>query len=228
MEATGVIADVDRTMRALLLAEVMPGGSVEVSFEAPTRDWSARRTGPAINVYLADLRENLDRRSADIVEVRDESGVVVARRPRERVFSLTYALTAWATTADDDHELLGAALAGLLRHDYLPAQYAAGIIVELVEAGRFPAVRVGLPTFSDKLATELWGAVGAEYRPTLWVVIDVPIPAGVAVDAGPPQTRPPSYVFSDEATVRTEKVLGVSPDDPTRIRTRSREAAPTP
>ena len=223
-----MISDVDRTLRSMLMSEISLGESLDVSFDAPTRDWSARRTGPVLNLFLADLRENLDRRSSDLAEVRDENGVVVARRQRDRVFALTYALTAWTSSAEDDHELLSAALECLLRHDCLPQEHAAGVVSELGSDGRLPAVVVGLPSFSDKLATELWGAVGADYRPTLWVVIEVPVSAGPSLPVGPPQTQPPVYSFSDQAAALTERVLGTSPDEPARVRTRTRDAAPLP
>ncbi|MEV7547917.1 Pvc16 family protein, partial [Streptomyces sp. NPDC089915] len=37
------------------LRRAPPG--IEVSFEAPTRDWAARRNAPAVNAYLYDIRE---------------------------------------------------------------------------------------------------------------------------------------------------------------------------
>ena len=40
-------------------------------FEAPTKDWVARRSGPAVDLYLYDIREDLQRRVPAWEDVRD-------------------------------------------------------------------------------------------------------------------------------------------------------------
>jgi len=90
-----MIAEIDAALKALLLS-AMGKGSFDVSFDPPTKDWASRRSGPVVNLFLADIRENLEKRSIDVVDVRNDAGVVVSRRPRHRTYLLTYALTAWA------------------------------------------------------------------------------------------------------------------------------------
>ena len=177
-----------------------------------------------MNLFLADIRENLERRSIDLIDVRDDSGAVVARRPRERTYSLTYAFTTWATTSDDEHKLLGSALRVLLRHDTLPPTPDRLFDPDDPAADKPMPMRVGLPSFSDRLATEMWTAVGADYHPTLWVLIDVPVGAGVDEPVGPPQTQPPVFVFQDDAQTIRERVLGEDPSNPGSLRTRTRPA----
>lgn len=218
-----MIADVDAALKTLLQTGLGVSG-VDMAFEPPTKDWASRRSGPTINLFLADIRENLERRSIDLVDVRDDSGVVVARRPRERTYSLTYALTTWATNPDDEHKLLGSALRCLLRHDTLPPTPDRLFEPDDPAADKPMPMRVGLPSFSDRLATEMWTAVGADYHPTLWVLIDVPVGAGTDQPAGPPQTQPPVFVFQDDAQTIRERVLGEDPANPGSLRTRTRPA----
>jgi hypothetical protein len=215
-----MIAEIDAALKALLLS-AMGKGSFDVSFDPPTKDWASRRSGPVVNLFLADIRENLEKRSIDVVDVRNDAGVVVSRRPRHRTYLLTYALTAWAATSDDDHVLLGNALKTLLMHDVLPPTPDRLFDEGDPDGLRPMPMRVGLPSFSDKLATEVWTAVGADYRPTLWVLIEVNVGAGLGTPAGPPQTEPPVFAFKDDRTGIHERVLGGDPENPGRLRTRS-------
>ena len=53
---------------------------VEVVFDAPTRDWAARRNKPTIDMYLYDIREDLRRRQTGMIETRNDRGMVTERR----------------------------------------------------------------------------------------------------------------------------------------------------
>jgi hypothetical protein len=47
-----VIDEVDDALRALIRRDVLNGAAVEIAFDAPSKDWSARRNAPAIDIYL--------------------------------------------------------------------------------------------------------------------------------------------------------------------------------
>src|SRR6266704_4021430 len=81
-----MIQDLDESLRALVRRDALNGSGVDVSFEAPTRDWSARRNTPTVDLYLYDIREDLARREVAWEEVRDETGRVTERRPPPRRF----------------------------------------------------------------------------------------------------------------------------------------------
>jgi hypothetical protein len=54
-----MIADLDETIRQLLIAELpIKNGEIDVSFDQPKREWSARLSKPAVNFFLYDMREN--------------------------------------------------------------------------------------------------------------------------------------------------------------------------
>ena len=54
-----MIADLDETIRQLLKEELpIKNSEIEVSFEQPKRENSARWTKPTVNLFLYDVREN--------------------------------------------------------------------------------------------------------------------------------------------------------------------------
>lgn len=218
-----MLADVDRAVAAMLESERLGGQAAKVAFDAPRKEWAAARTSPTLNLFLADIREDLDRRTTTMLEEVDDNGVVVSRQQPYRYFNLTYALTAWANRAEDDHELLGFALSILSRYDYVPVDFCAGPLRDLLEAGHALHLRVGGKIFSDRFATELWSAMGTDYHPFLSVVVSLPVASGMPQPAGPPQQVPPKITVSDSAGAAMDVVHGRDPKDPDRgLRTRRR------
>ena len=229
-----MIPEVDRALMALLSTQTYTEERVKVDLDPPTKDWAARRTGPVLNLFLNDIREDTDRRSADIVEVRDEQGRIIARRPSERTFMFSYAVSAWTSRPEDDHALLGAALNNLLQREYLPEELCEGTLAELARAGRPAMIRVGGVLYSERLVTELWSSIGGEFRPIIALTVSTLIPAGLPTPAGPPQTAPPQITIGNTFNGATSVVRGASPvpvqseeDNPPAqapTRTRSRES----
>lgn len=220
-----MLADVDRAVAAMLESERLGGQAPKVAFDAPRKEWAAARTSPTLNLFLADIREDLDRRSTTLIEEVDDTGLVVSRQQPFRYFNLTYALTAWANRPEDDHELLGFALSLLCRYDYVPPEFCAGPLRDLLDQGHALHLRVGGKIFSDRFATELWSAMGTDYHPFLSVVVSLPVASGVAQPAGPPQQVPPRISVSDHSGTAHEVVEGRDPKDPERgLRTRRRSS----
>jgi hypothetical protein len=91
-----MIQDVDAALEALVRREALNGSRVDVLFDAPTKDWVARRNAPTLDIYLYDIREDTSRRQTGLEPVRDaSSGFVSARRMPVRRFRLSYLVTAW-------------------------------------------------------------------------------------------------------------------------------------
>ncbi|WP_395574267.1 DUF4255 domain-containing protein [Streptomyces sp. BK79] len=181
-----MIHEVDEVLKSLLGSGALTGSGIDVSFEAPTRDWAARRNAPVVNVYLYDIREDVARRHRGHMEVRDERDVVVRRRQPPRWFRLSYLVTAWTKTPQDEHRLLSAVLATLLPREVLPpaelppSLRALGLSVPLTVAG--------IQSEARSLA-EIWSALGGELKPSLDLVVTAPFPAFPEYDAGPPVTE---------------------------------------
>ena len=95
-----MISDVDAALSALLREEVLRGQSADIVFDAPTTEWAARRNGPVVDVFMYDIREDVERRDAAAQPVRDHRGRITGHRPGPRYFRLSYLLTAWTSRPD--------------------------------------------------------------------------------------------------------------------------------
>lgn len=220
-----MIADVARAVAAILESEQLPGLAPTVSFDAPKKDWAAARTSPTFNLFLADIREDLSRRTTNLIEVTNAEGVVEYYRQPFRFYDVTFTLTAWTNRPEDDYVLLGLALTSLNRYDYVPPKFCSEALQNFLNEGHALNMRVGGKIFSDRFATELWSAMGSDYHPILSVVVTLPVPAGVPEPAGPPQTQPPKIGVTDTRGPSTDEIRGRDPKDPDKgLRTRTRTA----
>ncbi|NBM21056.1 DUF4255 domain-containing protein, partial [Streptomyces sp. GC420] len=181
-----MIHEVDEVLKGLLGGGVLAGTDIDIAFDAPTRDWAARRNAPAVNAFLYDIREDVARRERGAVAVRDERGVVVRRRQPPRWFRLSYLVTAWTKRPQDEHRLLSAVLATLLPREILPPDELPQSLRELGLA--VPLTIAGIQTEARSFA-EIWSALGGELKPSLDLVVTAPFPAFPEYDAGPPVTE---------------------------------------
>src|SRR5437868_11251433 len=178
-----MIHDVDESLRTLVRRDVLNGANIEVSFEAPTRDWSSRRNSPTLNLYLYDIHEDLQRREVQHEEIRGDNGRVIGRRPPPRRFKLSYLVTAWTQRPEDEHRLLSAVLSCFLRNEIIPRELAAGALA----SQKFPSyLTIALPPSSDRSISDVWSALGRELKPSLDLVVTAPVDVARAMPAGPP------------------------------------------
>ncbi|WP_121747705.1 DUF4255 domain-containing protein [Streptomyces sp. E2N166] len=181
-----MIHEVDEVLKSLLGGGALTGSGIDVSFEAPTRDWAARRNAPVVNAYMYDIREDVARRQSGHMSVRDERDIEVRRRRPPRWFRLSYLVTAWTKTPQDEHRLLSAVLATLLPREVLsPSELPASLRALGLS---MPLTVAGTQTESRSLA-EIWSALGGELKPSLDLVVTAPFPAFPEYDAGPPVTE---------------------------------------
>lgn len=180
-----MIHEVDEGLRRLLGESGLEASGVEVVFDAPTRDWAARRSAPTVCVFLYDIREDASRRGSGAGEVYDADGHLVARRTPPRWFELTYLVTAWASRPQDEHRLLSQVLACLVATDTLPARLLTGTLAEL-------GLTVGLDTAGAgadaPAAADVWSALGGEMKASLGVRVRAPL-AGATTAVAPPVTE---------------------------------------
>jgi hypothetical protein len=180
-----VIADLDEVLRTLLIREIdIKDNEVDVTFDQPKREWSARLSKPTLNLFLFDLRENLRLRGAEqYTTVNRPDGNSEIRRNPVRM-ALRYLLTAWVKEPEDEHLLLSSALMALLRNPFIPAD----LLSERLQAQPMP-VPVEVATFHqeegpvDKF-TEIWGVLDNEMRPGILLTVTV------SVDPYKPQVFP--------------------------------------
>ncbi|HKF75332.1 MAG TPA: DUF4255 domain-containing protein, partial [Candidatus Dormibacteraeota bacterium] len=166
-----MIQDVDEALRALVRREALAGVDVDVAFDAPTREWSSRRNVPTLDLYLYDIREDLQRREVMWQAYRDQAGFVTDRRPPARRYKLSYLVTAWTQRPEDEHRLLSAVLACFVRHERLPDDVLGGAL-----AGDLPVfATIALPPPSDRPLSDVWSALGGELKPSLDLVVTAPL-----------------------------------------------------
>jgi len=179
-----MIGQVDDALHEIVTGEALSGADLEVVFDAPTKDWAARRNAPTVNLYLYDIREDVRRRPAGYLEQRDpDSGAVVTRRPAPRFFKLSYLVTAWTQRPEDEHRVLDDLLRTFLKYDALPDHLVVGQLAEPREPVK---VTIGLPPPEDRAFADVWSALGGELKPSLDLVVLAPVWTGREYPAGPP------------------------------------------
>ncbi len=178
-----MISDVDNAIAGLLRREVLDSARVSVVFDPPTKEWAAKRNGPAVNLFLYDIREDTRRRASGAFQRFGENGRLESRHTPPRVFRLFYLVSAWTQRPEDEHRLLGSLLECLLGHDVVPP--------DLLPHSPSPVgLSVGLPPDEDRSFADVWSALGGELRPSIDVVLSLPLEAGRPIEVGPPVEAP--------------------------------------
>jgi hypothetical protein len=186
-----VISDVDEALKKLISREAVNHGEVEVVFDAPNKDWAARRSGPTIDVYLYDIREDLRRRERGMINDYQDN-IVVSRHLPPRHFKFSYLVAAWTQRPEDEHRLLASLLRCFLRYEALPEDVLSGSLQAL---GLPVPLTVALPPPEDRSFADVWTALGGELKPSLDVVVTAPIDSGRSFPAGPPVKWSPSLTL---------------------------------
>src|SRR5213078_1320796 len=183
-----MIQDVDESLRALVKRDALNGSKADVAFDAPTKEWSSRRNTPTVDLYLYDIREDLELREVMWENIRGESGVVSERRPPPRRFKLSYLVTAWTQRPEDEHRLLSALLSCFLRHPTMPTDALAGALAQ----ARMPILlNIALPPPQDRSISDVWSALGGELKPSLDLIVTAPMDANAPIAAAPPVLEAP-------------------------------------
>src|SRR5438445_10227856 len=188
-----MIQDVDESLRALVKRDALNGSKADVAFDAPTKDWSSRRNTPTVDLYLYDIREDLEQREVMWEAIRDDSGFVTERRPPARRFKLSYLVTAWTQRPEDEHRLLSSLLSCFLRNQTMPVDLITGSLV----GARLPiTLNIAMPPPQDRSISDVWSALGGELKASLDLVVNAPFEIKVAVPAGPPVLEDPKFSFA--------------------------------
>ncbi len=172
------LADLDEALRTLLKRELENHGfdGVEIAFDAPSREWSGKLTGPSVNMFLYDLRE-ASGQSAVSADERRQNGRVVIGAPDLRL-EATYAVTAWSKAVEDEHRLLSQVLSVLYTHKGLPEDLLTG---RLANYGTIETI-IGRP-MEEK--ADFWSAVGGQYKPSIDFAVRMSVESGSYLIRGP-------------------------------------------
>jgi hypothetical protein len=184
-----VIHDVDQLLERLVRRDALNGSAVDLVFDAPTKEWVAKRSGPAVNLYLYDIREDLQRRVPIWEDMRGADGQVSGRRQPPRRFRLAYLVTAWTQRPEDEHRLLSSLLLCMLRNPMLKPGDLGGSL----DASDLPVyIEVGQPESQERSLADIWSALGGELKPSLDVVVTAPVVLTQDTYFGPPVLSGPT------------------------------------
>ena len=173
------IADLDEALRALLKRELDKHGfeGVEIAFDAPSKEWSGKLTGPTVDMFLYDMREALDRATATPSERRTNGVATIADPPLQ--LELTYAVTAWTKAVEDEHRLLSQVLAILFSFSAVPDD----VIAENASTTLARAeTSVGRPR-EEK--ADFWTRSAGQYKASIDYVVQIVIESGATFVRGP-------------------------------------------
>jgi hypothetical protein len=194
-----MIDDLDRTIEELLKRELTAAlvEQVAISFAAPDSDFPPSSVSlPAVDLFLYDVRENLELRNRDWIVEHNNDGTAARRRAPVRV-DCSYLITAWASDSStsralDEHHLLSEVMKALLRYPILPEVLLQGglkgqeppLPSSTLQSGRLQSV------------SEFWQALGGKpkaalnYTVTIAVVADRPQDTELPVLVKTVQIRP--------------------------------------
>ena len=191
-----MLHELDQTLAALLKRELPGRDQITVSFAAPDDQFSVKL--PAVDLFLYDVRENLELRSNDDVLERLGDLTSIRIQPPVRV-DASYLITArpgvgsgQSDASEDEHMLLSAVMRVLLRFPKLPRELLIGSLarqdwplpVSTLQPGRLQSLG------------EFWQALGGKPKAALNYTVTLP------VDVSEPERQP--LVIDKEIRIRLD------------------------
>ena len=169
---------IDTGLEAFFRATVPLGAQdVDVSFEPPDREWSAKLNRRTVNLFLWDLRKSADRARAGMEEV-ERDGRLVRRMALPRV-ELRYLVTAWTSDHRDERALLAGLMRAILGHSEMPPTFVPDPIRQLSPIAMF------MPrTGEDQV--DVFKALEGQLKPGINLVVISAVETDVFTPAGPP------------------------------------------
>ncbi len=180
-----MIRDLSLTLQALLddpaLTAAFPElAAAQIVFDRPAESFSPTQT--TVDLFLYDIRENMELRSTESKYERFDSQVRIYPPPVRVICS--YLITAWPVGGPDlalqEQRLLSQVLQVLSRYPTIPATFLKGKLV-----GQEPPLPM-MAAKADGLKepSEFWTAIGNTLRPS------VTLAATIAMDVVAPATAP--------------------------------------
>lgn len=173
-----MINDLDETLAALLLRRLPPtlAEQVRISFAAPDDQFPPQSvTLPAIDLFLYDIRENLELRSNESWIERGDDGKALRTFAPVRV-DFSYLITAWPSQSigdavEDEHRLLGEVMRVLLRYRTIPDDIVQGSLKDQPMALPVTSLQQG----RLQSLGEFWQALGGKPKVTLNYTVTVSV-----------------------------------------------------
>lgn len=192
-----MLHDLNKTLEKILVEQgKLSPSQIDISFEQPNGQWSARLSRPTLNCFCFDVRENLKLRTGEMNVTRN--GDRSRRSLPARRMDLTYLVTAWASKIEDEHQLLWRALAALKRIAVIEPRNCEGMMRYQT---RDVPLLVADTSSTNMNLVDLWGVLDNQMRLGFTLMATVELDVELSIES--------PLVF--EATIR----LGSS-DEPDR------------
>lgn len=163
-----MLEDLDKSLEKLIKEGGNLGGDIDISFEMPNREWSARLSRPTLNCFCFDMRENVRMRHVEREVTRNGTQGRITLPPRR--IDLTYLVTAWARKIEDEHRLLWRGFSAFKRTTILARSRCEGAL-------RYSSVDIPLVTADFSPPNERFNLI------ELWSVLDNQMRLGFLVTA---------------------------------------------
>jgi len=174
-----LLYDLNKTLEKILIQKgnITPN-QIDISFEQPNGQWSARLSRPTLNCWCFDIRENIKLRNMEMTTSRNGNQGRTTLAPRR--MDLTYLITAWASKIEDEHQLLWRALAALKRTSSLEARECEGLL-------RYQTRDVPLLVADTSNTTinlvDLWGVLDNQMRLGFTLTATVELDVELSIEA---------------------------------------------
>ncbi|MEM5774374.1 MAG: DUF4255 domain-containing protein [Anaerolineaceae bacterium] len=167
-----MIYEINEALRDLLKRELpIRKGDVDIVFDLPKRDWSARLNKPTLNIFLYDMLENIELRGSEQWRKQtNEDGTFTLYRNPVRV-NFYYLITSWAKEVQDEQTLLSSTLITLLRQPNLPDDVLPEVLKNQPVPIRLEVVQnKGLANISD-----FWNTMDNDPHPGIRLTVTLSI-----------------------------------------------------
>ena len=169
-----MIQDLSKTLQTVLSQPGVPAplNNAMINFDRPDEAFKPAQT--TVNLFLYDLRENLELRSNELTVDKGNSQSVTHKAPLR--LSCSYLVTAWpsggVSPALQEQQLLSQALQVFGRFPEIPEGLLQGTL-----AGQDPPLpMVALHPDALKSLAEFWTSLGTKFRASVTVTVTISVP----------------------------------------------------
>jgi hypothetical protein len=190
-----VIAETDQALAAVLKAKVIGTAPINIAFDPPSRPWIQALKAPTVNLFMYDLRENVQRRESVYETIRDNEGKVIARRPPMQRWDLHYTVSVFAPNVIVEHKVLAAIVRYFAALDVLPVEVLPPTLAE-------PGYPILINTGAG-LKRGMFLNYAGDLKAGLELTVTVPMP--------PPPAPPPAPPVQQQPQIQVNPVPGADP-----------------
>ncbi len=174
-----MLHDLNKTLEKVLVQRGnLTANQIDISFEQPNGQWSARLSRPTLNCWCFDLRENLKLRNMEMTTNRSGNHSKTSLAPRR--MDLTYLVTAWAGKIEDEHHLLWRGLAALKRVSSLSPNECEGML--RYQTHDVPLLVADASNITTNLV-DLWGVLDNQMRLGFTMMATVELDVELSIEA---------------------------------------------